>query len=53
VSRFPPPARYAAEILTDGMRTGSLLPADPAEVDWRDAEWPLLQLVAVCAVAEE
>jgi hypothetical protein len=46
-------ADYAAEILADDMRTGRLLPTDPAEVDWPEAEWRLLRLVAVCAVAEE
>ncbi|NJC73190.1 hypothetical protein HC031_26230 [Planosporangium thailandense] len=46
-------ADYAAEILADGMRTGRLLPTEPGEVDWREAEWYLLRLVAVCAVAAE
>ncbi|GII25908.1 DUF6401 family natural product biosynthesis protein [Planosporangium mesophilum] len=44
-------ADYAAVILGDAMRTGRLLPADPGEVDWLDADWYLLRLVAVCAVA--
>lgn len=46
-------ADYAAEILADAMRAGRLLPTVPGEVDWREAEWFLLRLVAVCAVAEE
>jgi hypothetical protein len=46
-------ADYAAEILADGMRAGRLLPIEPGEVDWREAEWYLLRLVAVCAVADE
>jgi hypothetical protein len=28
-----------------------VLPVDPGEVDWLDADWYLLRLVAVCAVA--
>jgi hypothetical protein len=46
-------ADYAAVILADGLRTGRLLPTDPGEVDWRQAEWYMLRLVAVCAVADE
>nr|WP_240940162.1 DUF6401 family natural product biosynthesis protein [Planosporangium flavigriseum] len=46
-------ADYAAEILADAMRQGRLLPVDPGAVEWREAEWYLLRLVAVCAVAEE
>jgi hypothetical protein len=46
-------ADYAAVVLADAHRAGRLLPADPGEVDWRQAEWYLLRLVGVCAVAEE
>lgn len=46
-------ADYAAEILADWMRAGGLLPTDPDEIDWRQAEWYLLRLVAVCQVADE
>jgi hypothetical protein len=48
-----PLADYAAVILADAMHAGRLLPDDPAKVDWHRAEWYLLRLVAVCAVAEE
>jgi hypothetical protein len=46
-------ADYAAEILADAMRAGHLMPVDPGEVEWQEAEWYLLRLVAVCEVAEE
>jgi hypothetical protein len=46
-------ADYAAVVLADAQAAGHLLPVDPGEVDWQEAEWYLLRLVAVCAVAEE
>ena len=54
VSVTPDGAAYyerCVAILADAMRTGRLLPSDPGEVDWRDADWYLLRLAAVCAVA--
>jgi hypothetical protein len=46
-------ADYAAVVLADAQAAGHLLPVDPGGVDWQEAEWHLLRLVAVCVVAEE
>jgi hypothetical protein len=46
-------ADYAAVILADALRADGLLPINPGDVDWQEAGWYLLRLVAVCAVAEE
>jgi hypothetical protein len=46
-------AGYASVVLTAGLHCGQLLPTDPDGVDWSSADWYLLRLVAVCAVATE
>ncbi|MGC9664993.1 DUF6401 family natural product biosynthesis protein [Planosporangium sp. 12N6] len=46
-------ADYAAVVLADAQRAAHLLPTDPGAVDWERADWYLLRLLAVCAVAVE
>jgi len=46
-------AGYTVAVLTAGMRCGRLLPSDPGSVDWSNAEWHVLRLVAVCSLACE
>jgi hypothetical protein len=46
-------AGYGAVLLTAAQYCGRLLPADPGAFDWDSAEWYLLRLVAVCALADE
>lgn len=45
-------ARYAHSVLAVAERNGWPLP-NAATVDWRSADWYLMRLVAVCALADE
>lgn len=45
-------ARYARSIVAAAERVGRPL-GDPADVDWPNADWHVLRLVAVCALADE
>ncbi len=44
-------ARYARSVVAVACRHGRQLPA-AADIDWREADWYLLRLVAVCALAD-
>lgn len=44
--------RYARSVLAAATRMGRSLAA-PAETEWASAEWHVLRLLAVCAVAVE
>ncbi|MBL7258402.1 DUF6401 family natural product biosynthesis protein [Paractinoplanes lichenicola] len=50
-------ASYARAIVAGARRTGLSLPspgdAPEAPAEWKAADWHLLRLVAVCAIAEE
>jgi hypothetical protein len=49
-------ARMGRPVPVDVADTGNLLPAGPAPVlahEWARADWPLVRLVAVCAIAVE
>lgn len=46
-------AGYAAVLLTAAQRCGRQLPADPERYDWSGAEWYLIRLIALCAMAAE
>jgi hypothetical protein len=45
-------ARYARSIVAAAERVGRPL-GDPADIDWPNADWHVLRLVAVCALADE
>lgn len=44
-------ARYARSVLAVSCRHGRDLP-DPDDIEWRDADWYLLRLVGICALAD-
>jgi hypothetical protein len=44
-------AGYAAVLLAAAQRCGRVLPSDPQGYDWSAAEWYLLRLLAICAMA--
>jgi hypothetical protein len=44
-------ARYARSVLAVACRHG-FPPPDAAAINWRDADWYLLRLVAICALAD-
>lgn len=44
---------YGEAVLIAAQRCGRVLPRDPAGLDWSRAEWYLLRLLAVCALAHE
>lgn len=44
-------ARYARSVRAVACRHGRPLP-ETGEIDWRDADWYVLRLVAVCALAD-
>jgi hypothetical protein len=44
-------AGYAAVLLAAASRCGRRLPTDPQRYDWGDAEWYIVRLVALCAMA--
>lgn len=48
-------ARYAHAVVAGAHRAGRSVPAPGrgAEVDWPAAEWHLIRLLAVCALADE
>lgn len=51
----PALAGYASAIMAGARRMGRSLPApgEAAGVDWVRADWHLVRLIAVCALAEE
>jgi hypothetical protein len=44
-------ARYARSVIAVTCRHGNDFP-NPDDIDWRTADWHLLRLVAVCALAD-
>ena len=46
-------AGYAAVLLAAAQRCGRQLPADPQRYDWSGAEWYLIRLIALSAMAVE
>jgi hypothetical protein len=44
-------SRYAKSVLAVAARHGGL-PPDPDAINWRDADWYVMRLVAICALAE-
>jgi hypothetical protein len=46
-------AGYASLVLIAAQDCGRRLPADPGGYDWESAEWYLVRLLAVCALAVE
>jgi hypothetical protein len=44
-------AGYAAVLLAAAQRCGRILPSDPQGYDWSTAEWYLIRLLAICAMA--
>jgi hypothetical protein len=46
-------AGYAAVLLAAAQRCGRRLPADPQRFDWSGAEWYLVRLLALLAMAAE
>jgi Family of unknown function (DUF6401) len=52
---LPALARYAESVLAAAHRMGRTVPqaGEADKLDWARAEWHLVRLVAVCALAEE
>ena len=46
-------AGYAAVLLTAAQICGRRLPTEPHRHDWSAAEWYLIRLIALCAMAAE